>query len=109
MKALDGKQPPLPSIGDFGYMVEYLFEVGLVSSNGMGVDALGFPEIAAWVYMCRHTLTPWEVLTLRSMSAAYASESRTANSPAAPPPWIELPSEEQRIQIAKNVRGWLHG
>ena len=109
MKLLDGKRPPLPSIDGYAYMVECLFEIGLVSNNGMGVEAVSFREIEAWSNLCQYALTPWEVLTFRSMSAAYASESRTADSPTAPPPYIELPSDEQREKTARHVRSVLRG
>lgn len=108
MQMLDGKRPPLPAIDGYGYLVECLFEVGPVVSNGMGLESVRWQEIAAWAALCQCQLTPWEATTIKSMSAAYAHEAGEANNPAAPPPWIELPSEEQRTQIAKNVRGWLH-
>lgn len=104
---MEGRPPPLPKVEACGYLIDYLFEVGPVQSNGMGAMVVSFEELQAWQRLCQHTLEPWEVLTLRSMSQAFANEAQTASEPNAPPPWIELPSDEKRRDIAKRARAAL--
>ena len=104
---LDCKRPPLPEVEACGYLIDYLFEVGPVQSNGMGAMPVSFEELCAWQTLCHHSLDPWEVLTLRSMSAAYAQEAQTADQPNAPPPWLEVPTAESRAAIAAHVRSVL--
>lgn len=109
MKLLDGKRPPLPPIDGYTYMVECLFEVGPVDNSGMGPGAVSWREIESWADLCQHQLTPWEATTIRDMSAAYADEAGTASSPTAPPPWVEIPSEEKRERTAAHIRSVLRG
>ena len=108
-KQMEDNPMPLPKVDGCNYLIDYLFEVGPVSTNGMGIGAVSFSEMDAWQSLCGHDLTPWEAITLKSMSAAYVQEAHKAESPTAPPPWIEVPDEEKRERMAKHVRSVLRG
>ena len=109
MKALNGADPPLPPLTDGYHLIEHLMEVGPVASNGMGIVPVSYSELQAWRSGCGHHLDAWEFSLLRDLSVAYCSELQDAESPTAPPPWVATPAKDERIDIAKRIKGVLRG
>lgn len=109
MKALSGAEPPLPPISDGYHLIEHLMEVGPVASNGMGIVPVSYSELQAWRSGCGHHLDAWEFRLLRDLSAAYCSELQDAESPTAPPPWAPELAPDDRVAVAKRIKGVLRG
>jgi hypothetical protein len=76
--------PPLVAAD---HLIGYLFSVGPTA----GGEPLTFQEIRAWVDLTGHSLSPWEAETLRTLSAAYASEHFQASDPDRPAPYRSTP------------------
>lgn len=101
-----GTEPARPSIDAAAYLVDYLFDAGPVLSGGMAITALDHVALRAWQQNTGLVLTPWQVRTLRHLSAEYAAMLTDAKEPDCPSPWqpeIEVldPSEvNKKVQTA---------
>lgn len=101
----------LPPIEAGHHLLEVLFEVGPTIVVGMGgLAAIPEAELLAWQLNHDEVLTPWEVSTIRALSAAYAGEAMAARDPKQPPPYrapapAVMPSEE-RQRIADAMTRW---
>ena len=58
----------MPKLGKFGYILDYLYELGVVSE---GVTPLSFVEIKAWQDLMFIELSPFETTLIHSLSCAY--------------------------------------
>ena len=91
------------------YLATYLDELGIanlisVGESGGHFICISHIEIEAWSRMTKTPLTPFEVSTLRDMSASYCA---IANNPKSPCP-IAKQSEKTQQQIdAENIAGWI--
>lgn len=85
-------------------MIDYFFKVGMVSSNGMGVEPVSFTEIDVWARRCGYALDNWECETLHELSVQYAAELSASKDISAPAPWGEVPDDDSREKIAAKVR-----
>jgi hypothetical protein len=70
-------------------LIELLHEAGPVGSNGYGVEGLKWSEIHSWLATTGLFLSSWEVVLIKQLSDAYASEYNKTNgkecmSPCAP-------------------------
>lgn len=68
-----------PDISGAAYLVEYLLELNISSSNGMAQIPLNFHEIEAWSRIMCVPLTPFEAKAIRSMSVAYVHQYHISN------------------------------
>lgn len=97
------RQLEMPEMMGFEYLVQYLFEVGPVGSNGFGPEPLSWQEIEAWSRLTQTDLDTWEALTLRKLSADYSSQlSKSADPKCKAPDQPEL----SREQIAEDVEAF---
>ena len=69
-----------PDIEGAEYMLSHLNNLGWCSSNGMGINALSFLEIQAYMQLTDSSLTAEEVLIIKKMSQAYVNELQDKNS-----------------------------
>ena len=86
------------------YLRDIFFDVGPVKSTGVGAEVIPFSEIESFQRQTGIHLNPWEVLTLRSMSKAYAIESITATQEGATPPWIPTKQKASKEEIQSATR-----
>lgn len=94
------EEVPMPEIGNAGYLVELLNEVGIVETNGMGMIPISWSEIDSWLSISGRSLSTWEALTIRELSSAYATEFAQASSPNKEAPWE---AEEVDVEIKRSV------
>lgn len=93
--------PPNP----MPHIITRLVEIGLTEANGMGASPLSWREINEWQRATGVVLSPWEARLIRSLSLAYLSEGRKAESETYPPPWRapvtqrEIETEEARLRM----------
>ena len=97
------KPPPLPEVDFAEELLEYLQEIGLSASSGMGITAVPVAEIHAWASSQGIELTAWQSRTLRMMSEAYCRAYDAGSDPACPAPW--QPVDVDRDAVATGVRG----
>ena len=61
----------MPEIKNFGYLLDYLIELGFVESDSGEIKAISFSEIKSWADLVNVNLNPFEVSTLKRMSSSY--------------------------------------
>lgn len=89
--------PPNPA----PHIIDRLVEIGMTEAAGMGVGPLSWREINEWQRATSVTLEPWEARLIHSLSVAYVSESRRAESENCPPPWrAEVTKREIEVERA---------
>lgn len=104
----------LPKLDGADYLVNLLFEAGLLESTGMGAAALSWSEIESWLRVTQLDLSVWERLTIKSMSEVYVAELSTATKKDSPAPYIHADEihAADRAQVAdklKNAFAFLRG
>ncbi|MGQ3193101.1 MAG: hypothetical protein ACT6UH_00680 [Hydrogenophaga sp.] len=77
----DGGRAELPTAPE--YLAQWLHDLGLCESGGMGPVPLSASEIAAWAAGTGHRLLGWEFEALQAASRAYVDEF-TAERPEPP-------------------------
>ncbi len=94
-----------------GYLIEYLQEAGLMSSNGMGPVSLSWQEIDAWCNRTGAEPSTWELLTIKTLSETYVSELAKASARDYPRPYTPVVQEEEvdREAISNKVYSFLSG
>lgn len=95
---------PVPPVAAGGQLIEWFFDVGPVAAGGMGPVPLAYTDLQAWAQITGAPLEPWQATTLRRMSRAYVAELRTAEDPAAVPPWTAPPTQQDRDAVARHLR-----
>lgn len=100
-------EPPRPPVA-FQYLFDYLFEVGPTSMTALGAAPLTWPEIDAWLARIPRSLQPWELLTLRRLSAEWLRESETAKEFEAPAPYAHVSSQQKRA-VASRLKDAIKG
>ena len=97
---------PLPPL-EFGrYLVDLLWEAGTNTSTGMGMVALSYEEILAWITLSERELTWWEIQTIKEMSRAYTAEFNNSTEDDSVAPYDTVP-EMTREQIEKKLKNGL--
>lgn len=99
--------PPLA--GEVRYLLEYLQALDYVEPGMAGPVRLSYREIEAWTQLSGVSLRPWEVTTLRAMSAEFAREIRAAEDPKHPAPWAPEPEQLDRKAVARRIKDALRG
>lgn len=90
--------PPNPA----PHITDWLTDIGIVGSDGMGAVPLSWGEIAAWQHNMALALEPWERRLLRRLSVAYVIEGRRAESESCPAPWrIRMTRRHREIEEAE--------
>ena len=85
MKAA-GERIPMPP-NPMPHLIARLLEIGLSEPAAMGIGPLSWATIGWWQHNTAVTLSPWEARLMRSLSAAYVTESGVAGCETSPPPW----------------------
>lgn len=98
----------LPEVGAGDYLIEILFDIGPVCSNGMGAVPISEQEIAAWQFNRQTRLKAWECQYLRELSREYASMLHSGTDMHCPPPYAGAQrndeNQKKRVQNAfKNL------
>jgi len=87
----------LPSVSDIGYLVETLAELGYCQVSTNGVSAIAWHEIESWVRLSCSELHWREIVALRRLSLAYASEYNKTNGRDCPSPCIDLEKVADKV------------
>lgn len=98
--------PQLPPLR-FDYLSRVFFEVGPTLQSGMGPAPLSHQELRSYQDNVGLVLSPWEVRTLRRLSAEWIGEAQRAEAHDATPPWTPELTPEHRAQVAERVRNFL--
>jgi hypothetical protein len=85
------------------YLIEWLFELGIVLKDGSGHAPLSFTEINAWAQLMDRQPQPWEVRALRLLSGVYVSALHEGQDPNQPPPWAPAPVVFNRAELASRL------
>lgn len=101
---VEPKMPPNP----LPHLINWLIEIGITESSGMGPLPLSWREIRAWQNSVHVRLAPWEARLLRHLSVAYIAQGRKAESENCPAPWrTEVTRREREIEeeVLRTVLG----
>jgi len=82
-----------PSAG--ARLLRHLGELGWCSFSDGVPRPLGYAEIEAWTQLTATRLTPWEAITLRALTSAYAGSAAAAQDARCPAPWPETEAVSQ--------------
>lgn len=117
----------MPDIEDCEYLLDLWHEAGTVGHTGMGICGLDWKEIGPWADKCySHAvvqylptendqsipvtlqecfLSVWELLVIKSLSSAYASEYSQASDVDRPAPYVSVADLEEldRPAIANKI------
>lgn len=74
----DGRAPHYPTIEYAEYLLNYLFEVGPILSDGMGSSKLTNTELRHWQDNIGLRLYPWEARFIVRLSGDYLAETHRA-------------------------------
>lgn len=106
----------LPDVTLAPYLAQYLIELGIYKSTGMGLAPLDWVDIRAWVELTGTEILPEEARILRELSAVYLSHSNKGKEPDAPAPFLERETTADRganikeqMQAFKTKRGAKRG
>lgn len=95
---------PLPALSCGEYLVSYLMEAGPSLATGMGPAPLTWSEIEVWQRLTGTPLQPWEARMLRDLSRAWVLESRQAEKPDAPAPWVRVElTTDARTTLSRSI------
>lgn len=85
MKA-DGIPVELPD-NPSPYLVDWLMEIGPLSTGGMGPACLSWTDIRDWERLTGNQLDPWEARTLRRLSRDFVDQMNKAKEANCPAPY----------------------
>lgn len=88
---IDPQMPPNPA----PHFIDWLVEIGLTESTGMGNVPLSWASIHWWQVVTSITLSPWEARLIRKLSVEYLAESRRAEEAGCPAPWKTARSQRE--------------
>lgn len=95
----------LPPVEEAGYLIDYLMEVGPVTSGGMSAAAISYSEIAAWSQITGTIISPWDAHMLRYLSRVYVNQYADSKDPRAPAPWQDsMPIEDRRAAVVAGLK-----
>lgn len=98
---LADKEPQYPELEEAAYMLPLFLELGVILHHGMGAAPMSWQEIESWKNLSGLELDYWELLTLKEMSYAYASEYGNATDPQRIAPYVREVKEVDHEQMAK--------
>lgn len=82
----DGGAPYYPDVECAFHVINYLFEVGPVMSNGMGTTSISSTELSSWQQNIGIRLRPWECRFISRLSKEYLSMTHEAEKIDCPSP-----------------------
>lgn len=92
-----------PAPGPFGYLIEYLFELGPVKS-GAAIEPQDMP---GWEYVLGVEFAPWEMRALIQLSRMYQNEMHEAEDWHREPPYRGAANQwraVRRLQSQQNEK-----
>lgn len=93
----------MPAIENYGFLIDWLFELGPTMQSNMGSSPLNFEEIYAWGKDIN--LTAWEASTLKRLSLDYLSMLHTGSEKNCPAPFVaRKQSEEKTKQVSNGLK-----
>ena len=95
--------PDMPPPGAAAHLVGYLYEIGPVSSGGMGAVVISWQELHAWQEATGVELASWEARGLKRLSQEYLSTSHEAQAHDCPAPYADQLSFYARAVISDKV------
>ena len=63
----------MPDAGDFKHLIEYLIELDLCKSSGMGLQPFGFDDLISWQRLTGVRINSFESSTLINLSRLYVN------------------------------------
>ena len=99
----DAYLPNMPEPGAI-HLVAHLWDAGPTMAGAMGAMPLTFTELAAWQAATGNDLAPWELRTLRRLSADYLNESKQAQDPQQPSPLQVQMTQQDRLDVSNKLR-----
>jgi hypothetical protein len=96
--------PPMPPLGDAGYLIGYLWAVGPTVSAGSGMGQITHEELRAWQSNIGIECSPWEIYFLRRLSQDYLSEHYKAAEFNCPAPWSHPDLKPSAASLKENIR-----
>lgn len=64
----------MPDAGDFNHLLDYLFELDICKSTGMGIYPIGFDDLLNWQSLTGVRLNSYESSTLVKLSRHYVNQ-----------------------------------
>ena len=80
-----------PDVGDVGYLVDLLLEIGEATVSGGKLSTIGWQDLSAWTQLTGLRLAPHEYKGLRMLSSAYVSEFYRCDGNDMPSPFFNKP------------------
>lgn len=95
-----------PEVMGYGYLLDYVSELGFVSSSGMGSTRLTYSEIKSWSELLDIKLSIFDVESIISLSTEYIIQKDLSKKKACPPPFVsdDEPVEERRKAVDSAFR-----
>ena len=95
----------LPAVNGFEHVLNALFDAGPVKAGMNSAEALGYTDIAAYMYATKTLLTGDECKMVRRMSRAYADQLVDSRDPNCAPPYVvAVATPEQRTKVDDGFR-----
>lgn len=80
----------MPPVSWGAHLIEWMFEVGPVLSDSMGLSPLSDRDMRAWQDNQGISLTGWECATIIRLSRIYCAGLATYKDEAVAPPWAPI-------------------
>ena len=81
-----------------GYLIEYLWELGPMRSEGLGYVPVSWLEIDAWNRLRQVSLDSWEARVIHLLSVEYCQQIKDSTDPGCPPPYEAEPEPKQEVR-----------
>lgn len=80
----------MPEIGKFGYLIEYLSELGFCSNRGFNLTGFEFGEIGDWEVLTNLNLKVIERIWMHKLSKIYAASYLRFNNSDQSDPYVVI-------------------
>jgi len=84
-------------------LVEWLYDVGPLTYNGMGAAPVGWQDILAWQSVTGLELEPYEAEAIITLSSAYVDQHHRSKEANCPCPWVD-PTQINRDAVANKIK-----
>lgn len=91
----------MPEVDYAGYLLGFVFEVGLFSHGGMSAAPLTWTEILSWSTLVGVHLSRWEARTIMQLSSTYVSALHESKDDDAPAPFSQ--QEFDRAEVSSKI------
>lgn len=94
----------LPEIGELGFLVDYLSEIGEARFSGESITPIDWVDIHAWSVMTGTALSTGESLALRRLSHAYVDQCHKSKESSCVAPCFD--AEKARVTVAHKLESF---